>query len=98
VIVCRPGAKEAVLKEAVITPPALLMLAGLPALLPSIRNCTVPLGIPAPGAVTLMMAVKPTLWPDAEGLTEELTNRLVVAGVTVWVREAVLLEKVGSPE
>jgi hypothetical protein len=57
-MVCMPGAKVAALNEAVITPPALLMFTGLPALLPSITNCTFPLGVPAPGAVILMVAAK----------------------------------------
>jgi hypothetical protein len=92
-----PAAK-AVLKEAVVAPPALLTLIGLPLLLPSIRNWTVPLGVPAPGAVTLTMAVKLTLWPDTEALTEAFTIVLVVALLTVSVRRvAVLLEKLASP-
>jgi hypothetical protein len=53
-------AVNAVLKEAVVTPAALLMLTGLPPLLPSIANCTVPLGVPAPGAAILIVAVKDT--------------------------------------
>jgi hypothetical protein len=92
------AAARAVLKEAVVTPPALLTLTGLPALLPSTMNCTVPLGAPAPGAVTLTVAVKLMLWPDTEGLTEELTTVLVAARLTVWVREPVLVEKPESPE
>jgi hypothetical protein len=44
------------------------------------------------------MAVKLTLWPDADGLAELLTTVLVVALVTVSVRGVVvLLEKLASP-
>jgi hypothetical protein len=78
-----PTAKEAVLKEAVVTPPALVTLTGLPALLPSTTNCTVPLGVPAPGAVIPTVAVKDTGWPEIAGFAEEVTARLVPAGLTV---------------
>jgi hypothetical protein len=98
VIVCVPAVKEAVLKDAVVTPPALFTPTGLPALLPSIVNCTMPVGVPLPGAVTVTVALKVTLWPDTDGLTEPLTAVLVAALFTIWVRGVVvLLEKVVSP-
>ena len=42
--------------------------AGLPTLLPSILNWTVPVGVPAPGAVAVTVAVNCTACPKTEGL------------------------------
>jgi hypothetical protein len=96
-MVCEPGAKEAVLNEAVVTPPVVVTLAGPPALLPSITNCTVPLGVPVP-AVTLTVAVNVTLCPNTVAPVKGLSVVLVVALVTVWVRAvAVLPAKLLSP-
>ena len=78
-------------KEAVVTPPVVLTLTGLPALLPSIRNWRVPVGVPAPGAVMLMVAVNITLWLDVDGLTEASTAVLVLALRTVCVTAVELL-------
>ncbi len=59
---------------------------------PSDWNSTVPLGDPAPGAVTAMVAVKVTDCPDCEGLSEELRVVPVAAWFTTWFRaEAVAL-------
>ena len=85
------------LKEAVVTPPVVLTLIALPALLPSIWNCTAPVGVPAPGAVMLMVAVKVTFWPDVEGLTEDTTAVLVLAVLTVCVKAPALARKLLSP-
>jgi alanine dehydrogenase len=54
-----PAATVLVLKEAVVTPLVVVTLIGLPALLPSIWNWTVPLGVPAavPGALTVAVRV-----------------------------------------
>jgi hypothetical protein len=80
----------------VASPP--VRVTGLPKFVPSMTNCTVPVGVPLPGAVTLTVAVKLTLWPANEGLTEESTTVLVVPLATIWVRaKAVLLEKLASP-
>jgi len=94
-----PTARVVVLYEAVVTPPVVLTLTELPALLPSIWNCTVPVGVPAPGAVILIVAVKVTFWPALDGLTEELTTMLVLALLTVCPPDKVplLLEKLLSP-
>ena len=93
-----PPVKVLVLKEAVVTPPVVLTLTGLPALLPSTWNCTVPAGVPAPGAVTLMVAVKVTFCPEVEGLTEDTTAVLVLALLTVWVTAVEgLAAKIVSP-
>jgi hypothetical protein len=97
-MVCGPGAKEAVLKVAVVTPPVVVTLTGLPALLPSIINCTVPLGVPLPGELTLTVAAKPTGWPATDGTTEALTTVLVEALMTVWVKEPELVEKFAPSE
>ena len=94
---CVPTARVVVLKEAVVTPPVVLTLTGLPALLPSTWNCTVPVGTPAPGAVTLMVAVKVTLWLVADGLVLDTTVVLVLALPTVCVRVPVLARKLLSP-
>jgi hypothetical protein len=88
---CVPAARE-VLNEALVTPPVVLTLTGLAALLPSITNWTVPLGVPAPETAALTVAVKVTDWPDIDGLAEELTTVAVVALLTVCVREPVLVE------
>jgi hypothetical protein len=91
-------ANEEVLKEAVLRPPAVVTLTGLPVGLPSTTNCTVPLGVPMPGAATLTVAVKLTFWPDTEGLTEELTSVVVLALATVCIKLlAVLVLKLLSP-
>ncbi len=84
-------------KEAVVTPPEVLTLAGLPALLPSIVNWTVPVGEPAPGLCTLTVAVKATLCPEADGLAPDTTVVLVLAAPTVCVRVPVLARKLLSP-
>jgi hypothetical protein len=79
----------------VATPPT--RLTGLPKFVPSITNCTVPDSVPLPAAAATV-AVKVTPWPDRDGLTDELTTVLVVAGATVCVSAAaVLLEKLVSP-
>src|SRR5947209_1592855 len=97
-MVCVPAAKEVVLKLALVTPPEVLKFTALPALLPSIWNWTVPVGVPAPGAVTLMVAVKVTFWPEADGLAELAIAMLVLALLTVCVRAGeVLALKVLSP-
>ncbi len=56
-----PTGKLVVLKDAMVKEPEVLTFTGLPALMPSIWNCTVPLGVPAPGAPMLIVAVKVTL-------------------------------------
>ena len=93
-----PAVKVVVLKEAVVAPPVVLTPTGLPALLPSTWNCTVPVGEPAPGAVILMMAVKVTFCPEIEGATEDSTAVLVLAFVTVLVMAVEMLAaKIVSP-
>jgi hypothetical protein len=43
------------------------------------RNVTVPDGLPAPGAVTVTVAVKVTLCPNVDGLRDEATVVVVLA-------------------
>jgi len=50
---------------------------------PSLK-VTVPLRVPAPGAVAVTIAVKVTDWPDVDGFTEELSVAVVLALFTVW--------------
>jgi hypothetical protein len=71
---------------------------GLPKLEPSILNCTVPLGVPAPGAFGPTVTVKLTLCPKTDGVSDELTTLVVLALFTVWVKSAdVLVRKFPSP-
>src|SRR5581483_11874078 len=65
--------------------------------LPS-RKVTFPVGVPAPGATALTVAVKVTAWPNADGLTEDVTVVVVLAWLTVCVSVAeVLVVKLVSP-
>jgi hypothetical protein len=62
------------------------------------RNVTVPVGVPAPGATALTVAVKVTAWPEADGFTDEVTVVELLALFTVCVMAAeVLLLKLASP-
>src|SRR5258707_3994373 len=56
-----------------------------PKTFPSIWNCTVPVGVPAPGDAALMVAVKVTDWPKTEGLTEQVTTVVLLSWFTVFV-------------
>ena len=59
-----------------------------PRLEPPSLNCTVPVGVPTPGAVAVTVAVRPTLWPYVEGLTDDPTATEVSAWLTTWVAGA----------
>src|SRR5947209_2359302 len=89
VTVCVPTASRVgrvvVLKEAVVMPLVVLTLTGLPALLPSIWNCTIPVGVPKPDAV-MIVAVKVMLCLDADGFAEVTTVVLLLALLTVCVK------------
>ena len=52
---------------------------------PSLK-VTVPVGVPAPGATAVTVAVKVTAWPNTEGLAKEASAVVVSALFTVWVR------------
>src|SRR6266498_138064 len=58
----------------------------VPKLLPSILNCTVPVGVPEPGATGVTVAVKVIDWPKQDGLAEEVTAVVVFALFTVCVK------------
>jgi hypothetical protein len=65
--------------------------------LPSL-NVTVPVGLPAPGAETATVAVKVTLCPTTDGLSDEVTVVVVLALFTTWVNTALVLPlKLESP-
>ena len=64
---------------------------------PSLK-VTVPVGVPAPGAVAATVAVKVTACPNTDGLAEEESAVVVLAMFTVCVSaEDVLAEKLASP-
>ena len=60
-------------------------------------NCTVPVGMPAPGAA-LTVAVNVTDWPNIEGFKEDVTLVVVLAGFTTCeTADEVLVAKFVSP-
>ena len=61
---------------------------------------TEPVGVPPPGKTALTVAVKVTDWPKTTGLVEELTVVVVLAWLTVWVKDELVLSlalKLPSP-
>ena len=67
------------------------------AVAPSLKT-TLPVGVPAPGATALTVAVKVTDWPNTDGLAEEARATALLAWLTVWVTTAeVLVLKLPSP-
>ena len=62
-------------------------------LVPSLK-VTVPVGTAVPGALAPTVAVKVTVWPWVDGLSEEVTELVVESLFTVWVRvdEALVLK------
>jgi hypothetical protein len=62
------------------------------------RKFTVPVGEPAPGEVTVTVAVNVTLCPKTDGLRDEVRLVLVDALLTTWLTPAlVLVLKLPSP-
>ena len=51
---------------------------------PPSRKATLPVGVPAPGATTVTVAVRVTACPNTEGFWEEVTVVLLSALVTTW--------------
>src|SRR5205807_540376 len=94
-----PTVRAEVLKNDVVTPPMVVTLTGLPALLPSIWNCTVPVGVFERAAVPRIVPSIPTRRSSDLGLTEELTAVLVLALLTTCppVKVPLLLAKLLSP-
>jgi len=64
----------------VATPPLRLLVAR--AVAPSLK-VTVPVGVPAPGAVALTVAVIVTDWPNTDGLAEDARAVALLALFTV---------------
>ena len=64
------------------------------------RNVTEPVGVPAPGVIGSTIAVNVTDSPNADGFSDEETDELVSAALTVWLPERLpeLLLKLSSPE
>jgi hypothetical protein len=81
VTVCVPSASVEMLPE-VAEPET--NVTGEPNALPSIANCTVPVGVPAPGAAAVTFAVKLTVWPYFEGFRLEATVVVELALLTTW--------------
>jgi hypothetical protein len=73
---------------------------GEPKFIPSIANCTVPVGVPVDGETAATLAVKLTDWPYVDGLPLLPTLTLLLAIFTVWppVRVSELPVKFTSPE
>jgi len=70
----------------------------LPIVVVPSRKFTVPAGLPAPGAVTVTVAVKVTLCPKTDGFAEDARVVLVLALFTTWLTAAlVLVTKLLSP-
>ena len=70
-----------VLNVAVVTPLTVFSVPVPSFVVPS-RKVTVPVGVPAPGADTLIVTVNVTFWPDVDGLAEELSVVVVAALAT----------------
>src|SRR6266849_8455537 len=92
-----PMVRADVLKLAVAVPPLLLSVPW-PTLLPLSRKLTVPVGLPrAPGPLTVTVAVNVIIWPNTDGLPEEVTAVVVAAWLTDCVRFPELAKKLLSP-
>ena len=78
----------------VATPPT--SATGSPSKSPSKRNCTVPVGVPAPGITDATVAVNVTGVPATDGLADDVSV-VVVAFSTTCVSSAPLPTKLASP-
>jgi hypothetical protein len=96
VMECGPTASVVILAEIALPPDS---ATGEPKLTPSILNCTVPVGVPDPGALAVAVAVNVTLWPKTDGLADVLMAVAVVSWLTTCVRagDDVLVRKLLSP-
>ena len=93
VIGCAATVSETGVKVA--RPPLNVLVAS--ELVPSL-NVTVPVGVPPPCPATPTVAVKVTVWPNSEGLTEDARAVALLALFTVWVNvNEVLVVKLASP-
>jgi hypothetical protein len=67
-------------------------------MVPPSLKVTVPVGVPPPGATTLIIAVNVTGCPNVEGFAEETAAVVVFAWLTAWLSTAeVLVMKLESP-
>jgi hypothetical protein len=82
--------RDDVMKVAVVTPRVVLS-GPVPSVVVPFLKVTIPVGSPAPGAVTFTVAVNVTDWPKTEGAAEAVTEVVVAACFTVCVRLAPLL-------
>ena len=95
VIECGPT-ESAVVESLNALPPS--RETGDPKFVPSMWNCTLPVGAPAPGDTGATVAVNVTPWPKREGFADEVRTIVVSALPTVCViGAAVLTMKFGSP-
>jgi hypothetical protein len=94
---CAPTAKPAMTQVAV--PATATGRAPQPAMVtPASWKSTVPVLVPDAGAVAVTVAVKVTLCPDTDGLTDELRAVVVFPMSTIWIRETEVLGlKFASP-
>jgi hypothetical protein len=70
----------------------------LPMLVAPSRKFTVPVGVPAPGALTVTVAVNVTDCPNTDGFAEDVRLVLVFALLTTWLTAVlVLVRKLPSP-
>jgi hypothetical protein len=65
---------------------------------PSTLKATVPVGVPAPGAKTLIEAVYVTPSPIIDGFDEDDNETKILALLTAWINELVLAAYVPLPE
>src|SRR5581483_564555 len=74
------------------------MFCGRPRSAPLSWNCTLPVGVPAPGEFTDTFAVKVVGAPKSDGLADDDTTEVVSAAVTTWppAREPLLSSTLGS--
>jgi hypothetical protein len=82
-----PSGKVVVPAEAATPLAAALVLKATPL----VRKITLPVGVPAPGATAVRVAVKITFDPGAEGFKDETKASALLAGVMLavvvgWVR------------
>jgi hypothetical protein len=82
-MVCVPTASVKVVKVAL--PPESV---AVPRVVAPSKNVTVPVGVPAPGATALTVAMNTTDWPNTEGFTVDVTAVELDAWFTVWVTAA----------
>src|SRR2546430_4589354 len=54
---------------------------GAPRLAAPAKNCTLPVGLPAPGGIAFTVAVNVTAWPNTEGLVEDAVTTVEVSAL-----------------